>query len=490
MGGGFMVYGYARVSTKTQERDGNGLDAQLKILTECGAEKIFTDTFTGIKSDRPDLQNLLETLASGDTLVVTKLDRIARSLKQGNDLVNDLINRGIKVNILNIGILDNSPSSKLIRSIFFAFAEFERDMIVERTQEGKAIAKTDPNFREGRPKLYKETQLKHALELLETMTFKQVENLTGISKSTLVRARRKKESATDENYIAQVKAVPISNLANDYGFTVIPKGNKYLSLLEHDSVIIDTEKNCFWRNSKFSGKGSGGAGSVIDFALEFGNYTTPANAIKDIANKYTANNQPTPKKKSFILPPNAKGTKEIHRYLIGVRKINESVFLYFLKNNMLYQDDKSNCVFVSNNFACLRGTHKHIRFVQDISGSDYNECFFIRCNPNNKTLIVAESVIDVMSIMSKFENDGKDFLEFNYLAICGLNKLQAIFNHIGRDKNINTIMLAFDNDAGGLEAMERVKLKLTKYDFNGTVIDFLPPKCKDWNEYLVKESRK
>jgi DNA invertase Pin-like site-specific DNA recombinase len=129
-------------------------------------------------------------ICPGDTLVVTKLDRIARSLKQGNDLISDLIERGVRVHILNIGVLDNSPSSKLIRSIFFAFAEFERDMIVERTQEGKSIAKNDPSFREGRPKLYKETQISHALKLLETMTFKQVESLTGISKSTLSRAKR------------------------------------------------------------------------------------------------------------------------------------------------------------------------------------------------------------------------------------------------------------------------------------------------------------
>jgi DNA invertase Pin-like site-specific DNA recombinase len=129
-------------------------------------------------------------MSSGDTLIVTKLDRIARSLKQGNDLVSELIERGVRVHILNIGVLDNSPSSKLIRSIFFAFAEFERDMIIERTQEGKIIAKNDPSFREGRPKLYKETQISHALQLLETKTFKQVENLTGISKSTLSRAKR------------------------------------------------------------------------------------------------------------------------------------------------------------------------------------------------------------------------------------------------------------------------------------------------------------
>jgi DNA invertase Pin-like site-specific DNA recombinase len=194
-----MVYGYARVSTKSQSKDGNSLEAQMRILQEHGASEIFTDTFTGVRSDRPELNKLLSQkyLSPGDTLIVTKLDRIARSLKQGNDLVSELIERGVRVHILNIGVLDNSPSSKLIRNIFFAFAEFERDMIVERTQEGKVIAKNDPSFREGRPKLYKTAQINHALKLLETMTFKQVENLTGISKSTLSRERRKRTLNSD-----------------------------------------------------------------------------------------------------------------------------------------------------------------------------------------------------------------------------------------------------------------------------------------------------
>ena len=87
--------------------------------------------------------------------------------------------------------ITNTPSSKLIRNVFFAFAEFERDMIIERTTEGKAIAKQNPDFREGRPKKYKKAQIEHALELLENNSYAQVEQLTGISKSTLIRAKRK-----------------------------------------------------------------------------------------------------------------------------------------------------------------------------------------------------------------------------------------------------------------------------------------------------------
>ena len=187
-----MIYGYARVSTKGQAKDGNSLEAQEKALRESGANEIYVDAFIGTKTDRPEFDKLMDKIQKGDTLIVTKLDRFARSMTQGSELVSDLIEKGIKVYILNIGVMDNTPSSKLIRNVFFAFAEFERDMIVERTMEGKAIAKQNPDFREGRPKKYSRKQIEHALELLESNSYKQVEDMTGISKSTLIRAKKKR----------------------------------------------------------------------------------------------------------------------------------------------------------------------------------------------------------------------------------------------------------------------------------------------------------
>ena len=166
-----MIYGYARVSTKGQAKDGNSLEAQEKALRESGANEIYVDAFTGTKTDRPEFDKLMNKIQKGDTLIVTKLDRFARSMSQGSELVSDLIERGIKVYILNIGVMDNTPSSKLIRKVFFAFAEFERDMIVERTMEGKAIAKQNPDFREGRPKKYSRKQIEHALELLDNNSY-------------------------------------------------------------------------------------------------------------------------------------------------------------------------------------------------------------------------------------------------------------------------------------------------------------------------------
>lgn len=197
-----MIYGYSRVSTKSQAKDGNSLEAQEAALRAAGAQKIYSDAFTGTKSHRPELDKLLEVIRSGDTLIVTKLDRIARSASQGTELIEALLKKDIIVHILNIGIMDSTPTGKLIRNILFSFAEFERDMIVERTQEGKAIAKQNPEFTEGRPKKYSRQQINHALDLLENHSYRQVCQMTGISKSTLIRSKKyKKYYFAYSNYV-------------------------------------------------------------------------------------------------------------------------------------------------------------------------------------------------------------------------------------------------------------------------------------------------
>ena len=133
-------------------------------------------------------------MKEGDTLVVTKLDRFARSMIEGSKIVNDLIEKGVKVNVLNIGLMDNTPASKLIRNIFFSFAEFERDMIVERTLEGKQIKmETDVDATLGRPKKFKKAQRDMALQLLEKHSYNEVANMTGISRRTLIRYKKEND---------------------------------------------------------------------------------------------------------------------------------------------------------------------------------------------------------------------------------------------------------------------------------------------------------
>ena len=192
-----MVYGYARVSTNAQAKDGNSLEAQKQDLLNAGAEIIFADAFTGKVTDRPQLDKLLEEISAGDTFVVTKFDRFARSVSQGIALIEELLARGVKVNVLAIGIMDDSPTGKLIRNVMLSFAEFERDMIIQRTQEGKQIARRNPGYREGRPKKYTIAQTEHALELLKNHSYSQVVDMTGISRATLV--RMKAETRMQEN---------------------------------------------------------------------------------------------------------------------------------------------------------------------------------------------------------------------------------------------------------------------------------------------------
>ncbi|QIZ08578.1 recombinase family protein [Priestia megaterium] len=181
-----MKYGYARVSTISQD-----LEAQLQALKNESCEVIYSEKFTGTKADRPQFKEVLAKLEIGDTLVVTKLDRFARSTVDAINTVKGLFERGVKVHVLNMGLIEDTPTGKLILTIMSGFAEFERDMIVERTQEGKAIAKQRDDFREGRPNKFSKKQVEHALGLLTTHSYTQVEEITGISKSTLIRAKRK-----------------------------------------------------------------------------------------------------------------------------------------------------------------------------------------------------------------------------------------------------------------------------------------------------------
>lgn len=148
-----MRYGYGRVSSRGQKLYGMSLEDQVDRLMAAGVqrENVYLDTYTGHTMERPGFDDLLSKLKAGDEMVVCKLDRFARTAPEGALLVRDLVDRGITVHILNMGIADNSPMGKVMVTVMLAFAEYERDMIVERTSDGKAYKREhDPNWREGR----------------------------------------------------------------------------------------------------------------------------------------------------------------------------------------------------------------------------------------------------------------------------------------------------------------------------------------------------
>lgn len=179
-------YGYARVSTAGQD-----LETQVETLLKqgCKKEHIYSEKFTGTKTkQRKELQALLDVIQEGDELIVTKLDRLGRKTADIIRLIDKLLAAGIVVNVLNMGRLDNSPSGKLMTTVVLAFAEFERDMIVQRTTEGKAYArKHNKDYKEGRPRRKITDRYKRVYEYKKTHTYKETELMSGLSRSTIQR---------------------------------------------------------------------------------------------------------------------------------------------------------------------------------------------------------------------------------------------------------------------------------------------------------------
>ena len=191
-----MIYGYARVSTTGQEQNGNSLADQETKLREAGAQTIFSDVFTAKTMQRPEFTKLLHILQPGDTLIVTKLDRFARTAAEGAQTVQELLSKGITVDILNMGRVDDSPIGRLLVQVLLSFAEFERSQIIERTQAGRKIAMGNGQIM-GRPEKFNKDRMAHALDLLDAgRPYSRVEKETGISKSTLIRHRKKKRLST------------------------------------------------------------------------------------------------------------------------------------------------------------------------------------------------------------------------------------------------------------------------------------------------------
>lgn len=194
-----MIYGYARVSGTDQD-----LTLQIEELKSVGCSKVYSEKFTGTTTDRPEFKKLLRRLKKGDMLVVTKLDRFARTASDGIALIDKLTEKGVRVNVLNLGLLDNSTAGRLLRNIMLAFAEFERDMIVERLAEGKARARLRKGYREGRPKQRITKRHREIVALLEIHTYSEVTAMTGFSKSTLYRWKKKLEKGSNNGRLAKV----------------------------------------------------------------------------------------------------------------------------------------------------------------------------------------------------------------------------------------------------------------------------------------------
>ena len=147
-----MIYGYARVSSIGQAKDGNSLESQTLALRERGCAEIYADTYTGTTTDRPELSKILGKIKKGDILVVTKLDRFSRSAAEGAALIKKLHAEGVIIDIINMGRADDTSMGNLMVNMLLAFAEFEHDQIIERLNAGKAVAKAHGKRTDGRLK--------------------------------------------------------------------------------------------------------------------------------------------------------------------------------------------------------------------------------------------------------------------------------------------------------------------------------------------------
>lgn len=188
--------GYARVSTGDQ-------DARLQhdALTAAGCYRIFTDTASGALQSRPQLDQLMDQLRPGDTLVVWRLDRLGRSIRHLIDQLSELQARGIEFRSLQENIDTSSPGGRLVFHIFASLAEFERDLIRERTNAGLAAARARGRTG-GRPPRLTPYQVATAKKLYEQqdMTVAQIGEVLGVSRSTIYRALRRDPNFTPSQH--------------------------------------------------------------------------------------------------------------------------------------------------------------------------------------------------------------------------------------------------------------------------------------------------
>ena len=182
-----FVFGYARVSTEQQN-----LDRQIDMLQKYGVDFIYNEKMTGTKRNRPELEKLLERLTEGDTVVVESLSRLGRSTKDLIWLMETFNSKGVNLVSLKESIDTTTSTGKLLFTLMSAIAQFERDVIADRTREGLNSARARGR-KGGRPRTDSE-QLRKAIKLYNTQQYSlaEIEDMTGVKRSTLYRGIRSK----------------------------------------------------------------------------------------------------------------------------------------------------------------------------------------------------------------------------------------------------------------------------------------------------------
>lgn len=306
--------------------------------------------------------------------------------------------------------------------------------------------------------------------------------------------QKKQENRLSDEKIEQLKQniSAIDYLKDVYGFTFQRKGNKYFKCDQHDSLVVDASKNAIHWNSENI------HGSVIDFIKQV-DQKTFLQAIQDINVYFEA--LPVEKRtfvlpefeeKEFSLPERAKGHMRVKEYLVEKRAIDEILVDQLIKQGRIYQDTKGNCVFKITDpsgkdvGAFKRSTYSV--YKGDEAGSKIAYGFYMELCPGAKKLVLIESFIDTLSYVSLKQN-GNEIIDFNILGSDSASLINETFriNYLTRpelNKNLDTIVVATDNDQAGKKAIESFQdfVKPFHYIKNLEVDE---PLSKDWNEDLV-----
>ena len=390
-----------------------------------------------------------------------------------------------------LGFEPTEARKRHLAKCYRGYQEEYRNHLGERESFGTVMEQVFQKFRQELPEIEQYIQKYVPEQTLQKLSQPQ---------------RGERPEQTNKERYAQIKAqIRIVDYAQQHGYHVVAKGN-YYTLKEHDSVIIDPEKNCFWRNS---GRGTNPQGSVIDFAMNFVHSGDLEASLEELSQQIEGMSYPvgqirehpaTVKPVGQVslkdnLPERNRDMRRAYAYLTKTRWIDPDVVQEFVDRKMLYQDVRGNCVFLAYgadgepNFATFRGTLSERKFLGDIKGSDYTHDFYV--NNGAEKLIVTESVIDAMSVMSILKGQGVEFQKYDYLVQAGTQKYDAVLTQLEEHPKVNEVLLAMDHDIAGVKGMQKVKELVWEFPEERKVSIHVPdPQYKDWNEVLSIAMRK